>query len=353
MKIIILMGGPRAGVEFFQSLLDGHNQVLQFPGILYVNKDLLNILSINSKKKLASKFIEKYSQFFNSKSTYIERHNMLGLNKNRSYEINTKLFIERFLKFTDQKRKFKNNLFQNLYDLHKAYNFHIKTKREKLLVINAHILPYVKNFDLYFKKINYEIIHSIRHPISAISSTLRNWLRYKNGYVFTPKELYYNLETTFFGIQNLRNFKKKVSILQLENLHTNHKKVLKKFCKMYGLKYSGCLERSTFHNLKWWGDRISGKDLNGINKNFQVNYDLKYFTKRDINFFNKLFDKKFDKYSYHKISDQRFYNHFFPLKCEIVVWINTLKNKRFKHILSIPYYYIKRIIFFNIFFKKK
>ena len=69
--------------------------------------------------------------------------------------------------------------------------------------------------------------------------------------------------------------------------------------------------------------------------------------------FNKLFDKKFKKYSYKKIPDQKFYNHFFPLKCELLTWINTFKNKRYKHILSIPYYYLKRIVYFNLFFKKK
>ena len=348
MKIIVLMGGPRAGVEFFQSLLDGHKQVLQFPGILYINEDLLSILSTKSKKNLATKFIKKYSQFFNSKNTYIERHNILGVNKNKSYKLNKKLFIKRFLKFTKQKKKFGNDLFQNLYYLHKAYNFHVKEKSEKIIVINAHILPYVNNFDLYFKNTNYEIIHSIRHPFSAISSTMKNWLKYKNGYIFTPKELYYNLETTFFGIQNLLNLKKKVSILQLENLHTNYKAVLKKFCKTYKLNYASTLEKSTFHKLKWWGDRISGKDLNGINKNFKINYDLKYFSNRDLNFFNKLFDKKFYKYAYYKIPDQKYYYHFFPLKCELITWVNTIKNKRLKHILSIPYYYLKRIFCFNI-----
>ena len=37
----------------FQSLLDGHSQVLQLPGIIYVNDDLIRILSIKSKKKLS------------------------------------------------------------------------------------------------------------------------------------------------------------------------------------------------------------------------------------------------------------------------------------------------------------
>ena len=36
-----------------------------------------------------------------------------------------------------------------------------------------------------------------------------------------------------------------------------------------------------------------------------------------------------------------------PLKCEIITWKNTLKHNNLKHIFSIPYYYIKRIICVN------
>ncbi len=353
MKIILLMGGPRAGVDFFQSLLDGHHQILQFPGIIYINDILLEILSTKDKKNLAIKFVKEYSQFFDSRYTEVERHNKLGPRKNKHYKINKNLFIKRFVEFSKFKNKFKNSSFQNLYLLHKAYNSNISNKNEKILIINAHILPYVFNFGTYFKNIHYEIIHTMRNPFSAITSTMKNWLKYKNGFIFTPKELYYNLEIIFFGLDNLLKLKKKVSIIQLENLHTNSKNVLKKFCKIYKIRYSHSLERSTFNNLKWWGDKISGRDLNGVNKNFKISYDLKFFFLRDLNLFNKLFDKKFKKYSYKKIPDQKFYNHFFPLKCELLTWINTFKNKRYKHILSIPYYYLKRIVYFNLFLKKK
>ena len=50
MKILLLAGGARAGIDLFQSLLDGHEQILQFPGVIYVNQ-LKEILSQNTKKK--------------------------------------------------------------------------------------------------------------------------------------------------------------------------------------------------------------------------------------------------------------------------------------------------------------
>ena len=41
------------------------------------------------------------------------------------------------------------------------------------------------------------------------------------------------------------------------------------------------------------------------------------------------------------------YLSILPLKSEILVWKNTLKHKKFLHILSIPFYYFKRIFFLN------
>jgi len=32
MKTLLLVAGSRAGADFFQSLLDGHSQILQLPG---------------------------------------------------------------------------------------------------------------------------------------------------------------------------------------------------------------------------------------------------------------------------------------------------------------------------------
>ena len=37
MKVLLLVTGGRGGSDFFQGLLDGHDQILQFPGILRIN----------------------------------------------------------------------------------------------------------------------------------------------------------------------------------------------------------------------------------------------------------------------------------------------------------------------------
>ena len=50
MKILLLAAGGRAGSDFFHSLLDGHSQILQFPGYLKVYK-LKRIFTSSIPKK--------------------------------------------------------------------------------------------------------------------------------------------------------------------------------------------------------------------------------------------------------------------------------------------------------------
>ena len=104
MKVIVLAAGSRAGLELFQSLLDGHSQVLQLPGIIYVNDDLIRILSIKSKKNLAQEFIKNYPNFFDSRKTDVERHYMLGSNKKKYYIIDKKKFINNFISYQKKKK---------------------------------------------------------------------------------------------------------------------------------------------------------------------------------------------------------------------------------------------------------
>ncbi len=353
MRIILLAGGPRSGLDLFHSLLDNHSEILQFPGILYIDQKLKKILSQSSKKKIAKEFIKEYKNFFDSRKLKIERHHQLGEKKNKFYEVDKEKFVENFLSLSKKKKFFNNQIFQNLFLLHKAYDSKDLGKKKKIILINAHILPFVLNFEKIFKGINYEIIHTIRHPLSAISSTVKNWINYKNGIYLKPKELFYNLDLIVFGIQKLKNLKRKIHIIQLENLHQKANSIMKKFCKIYGLKFEKTLLKSTFHNLKWWGDAVSGKDLNGLNKNFKASYDLDLFEESDLGYLKYILNDILKKYNYKINIEKKMAFHFKPLKCERISWKKTIENKQIKHSISILFFYLKRVLKFNIFFIKK
>ena len=44
MKILLLIAGSRSGSDFFQSLLDSHSQILQFPGELRIDENFKKML---------------------------------------------------------------------------------------------------------------------------------------------------------------------------------------------------------------------------------------------------------------------------------------------------------------------
>ena len=73
MKIIALIAGGRTGIDFFQSLLDGHSEISQFPGSFYY--DEFWIKSKNEKKleKIAEMFINDYKHFFDSRLNTLEK----------------------------------------------------------------------------------------------------------------------------------------------------------------------------------------------------------------------------------------------------------------------------------------
>ena len=98
MKIVALIPGClRSGSDFLQSLFDSHPEVSQFPGVFYFDEFWLKIKKQNLPENIANTFISDHEHFFDSKLNLIERHYMLGEDKNDFYLIDKKLFKEKFI----------------------------------------------------------------------------------------------------------------------------------------------------------------------------------------------------------------------------------------------------------------
>jgi len=350
MKILLLVAGGRAGSDFFQSLLDSHSQILQFPGVLLAN-NLEKIINSKSNKEMATNFVKEYPHFFNSKIHKLERWNRLGKNKNQSFTVNKKKFIESFLFFSKDKELNKKDI---LINFHKAYAKarNIDCSKKKILFIHTHLLSLTKTFIKIFDLKNFEFVHTIRHPLSSISSPIKTWLNYKTGSAFFPKDLFFHLDLALKCINDLKKINK-VHVFQLEKLHTQNIKMMKVFCKKFKIKYEKNLIKSTKNGLTWWGDSVSKKWTSGVNKKFAINIDEQYFYKRDLQYIEFLAADIIKKYDYSNLYPKRkIYFNFFPMKCELLVWQNTIKHLfnngfRWKHLLSIPIFYIYRLLFLN------
>ena len=128
MKVLLLVAGGRAGSGLFHSLLDEHTQILQFPGVLEINKNFLDLINLKNYHEIPMGFINLYPHFFNSKLDKIERHDRLGSNKRKFYKINTNTFIKNFTKLIQKNKKIKK--FDIVKYLHFAY-FLTRKKKNK------------------------------------------------------------------------------------------------------------------------------------------------------------------------------------------------------------------------------
>jgi hypothetical protein len=350
MKIVLMVAGVRGGSGFFQQLLDGHKEILTLPGHLRIDDEFKKFVSLRDSFKLSTKFIQMYPEYFDSRLNTFERHDKLGKKKNKYFLVNKKTFIDYFVKINKENKKF--DKFLNLKNIHLAYSLAKgeSVKKKKIILLHPHLVSWTTELIKFINLKNFVILHIIRHPLSAINSAIKNWLNYKNGSSFFAKDLYFELDLLFNGINDLTKLGK-VLIIQYEHLHWKNLTTMKSFCKTFKIKYDNCLKVPTLSGLKWWGDEVSKKWLNGVNKNYQIKIDETLFFNRDLNFLQSINKKIFEKYKYQYLYPKKnIHINFFPLKSELLVFFNSIKNlNRWKQFLSIPYFYFKRIILINKF----
>lgn len=356
MKAIVLVTGGRGGSDFFQGLLDNHDEILQIPGILRINKEFFEIFNSKNNDEIAEKFTRFVPLIFDSRKNKLERHDKLGPKRNQFYKVDKVKFCLCFKNLSKKKVTKKIQIIENLY---KAYYLasNKKIKKLKLILLHTHTVDYTRKLFSNETIKNCVIIHTMRHPINALQSPIRNWLKFNNGKVFFPKDLYFQKDLAINGLNDLIKLKKKIYVVLLENLIKNKKKVMKDFCKIFKVKFTEKLLNCTYFGKQWWGDKISGRWIGKKikNENNKIIYLKDIFFDSDLFYFKGLTNQIINKY----FDDETFFhkNNIFyklsPTKAEYLVWKNTFKHKKIKHIISIPYFFIKRVFFLNSFFVKK
>jgi hypothetical protein len=340
MKTIILLGASaRSGVEFFQSLLDGHKEISQLPGYFYIDIFLKDIAINEDAHIIAQKFIKFIPEFFDSRLSIIERHNYLGINKNEFYVVNQELFINSFKEILKEKDRNIINILKALtlaYSAASGFNL----EKIKIIILQIHQIHRIDCIDQF----SFDILLIGRNPLSSISSYMNN-LAYFKKKVPLPWPFCYNFLRLGETIEKANNLRKNFFLIKLEDLHLKNETTMKNFCNHYGLNYDLSMKISTFHNKIWWGDAVSKKDLNGVNPNF-IDIILKpNFFEKDIRVIEYYFSNYFKKYDYKKILNQKKFQitFFLPLKFEIIIFIKNLMNLNFYNALLSIYYYFKRV----------
>ena len=180
--------------------------------------------------------------------------------------------------------------------------------------------------------------------MGSLTSTIKHWLKYENGKHVGSWWLYYQINRVFNSIKEAVLLNKKIHIIKLDILHKKNKFIMRQICKILKIKFNKSLTQSTYMGKKWWGDKLSVKFLDGVNKNFSEKIENSLFYPKDINYLNYYLKSILKKYNYTTKSQLNNFNKFLPLKIEILIWTRLIKLLKVKEIFLIPYYWLKRIV---------
>ena len=119
LQAVALLTTGRAGSDFFQSLFDGHSSVLTFNGSFFFYNfwNDLHLNKINQSnvdlENIINKFIKKFIHKLQSKRDKFENKHKLGINKNKSININLKNYKFCLKKLLENKKiNSKNKIIQ-------------------------------------------------------------------------------------------------------------------------------------------------------------------------------------------------------------------------------------------------
>jgi hypothetical protein len=271
-----------SGSTFLHSLLDGHPDVIQMPGLyarnLYKFWNCNHTLTID---KFVSAFLDAHKPWFVTDLVDSEfGFRSMGDNMDQTITIDQDLFEGHFrTHFTCQNYNSREFIIQ----CHKAYNFALgkKNKGKKLLVLPLHTLPPDEYHKMFADFPDLKIVNMVRHPVSLYYSALKHYDSMHRrskvlNFNFTEAALSFlfndyhygqfkRYET--FGFRYFPESKKEQQVaIVLEELHKNPSANMKSLATWLTIPWSNTLLASTFNGQRWWS-RAESSRINGFVKN--------------------------------------------------------------------------------------
>ena len=271
LKIAIIVAGPRAGSGFFQSLLDGHSQILQFAGHWSFQSFWEKAVCKTNLSDLSNEFIwfsggtRAHISKFKSQYDKMERWDHLGENKNESFSVDIDLFKSHLSNLMKDREINSRNYF---IAVNAAYGLACKINvlQTKLLLYHIHTSDKLGAFKKDFPC--FTVICTTRDPRNGITSGMNHWYRYNPG-KFTPRTFCFFIEMAFRESEPILQYTSEIRILKLEDLHLMTNAVIEDFCALFDLKKEASMFVSSFHGKLWWGDEVTPRFINGFNPNIK------------------------------------------------------------------------------------
>lgn len=257
----VLVTTGRTGTDFFHSLLDSHPEVFVFNGALYFHTFWQDSPCVVPGKEpvledILAHFVGLHIDTLKSRYDLSERKDQLGEARNQSIDIDLDEFKQHAKGLLDGQPITSKTMITAIYV---AYELCLKrdVSRKKLFLHHVHHVRKVDDFMADFP--DSKIICMTRDPRALYVSGVENWRRY-NPQADNPAYPLYVLWRAVDEITGLRSYNDgRLRTLKLEDLA--HEKTLHSVCDWLGISFDPCLKESTWGGMRWWGDKVSEKEI--------------------------------------------------------------------------------------------
>jgi len=302
-KIVCLMTVARAGSKLFQSLLDGHPQIICFPRTLRFD----TFWQSTAHKKadpgyIVDEFIRLDPRFFDGRKWSLinkfDKADELGENRDQTFIVDTSEFRRLALKQIGETKLTRAHLFLSL---HMAYHLASGRQLPKNGLILYHIHDTCLESELAACLEDFpdqtSVIMTTRHPLSGLTSVTK-WMEMQNivsfgGLLFYTRTALtdaHDLMQNFPGL-NLR-------VVPLEKLNRQHESHMRALTSWAGIDWNDSLMTPTMHGMLWLGNAKTSKGH--TDPNFPQFSPNGFLERKDERFFCTLFPGRMERYGYLK-----------------------------------------------------
>ncbi len=354
-----------------QSLLDGHPQIFGFNGRLIFHIFWESSISTRfdgdrSPEDIADQFIGYFIDRLKSRYDRQERKDELGEDRNRSIDLDTTIFRRYFVSLM-QKRPLASRFV--LISAYAAYALVLGEDVFKKRIFFHHVHgiqllpPFIADFP------GAKILSMTRDPRAAYVSGVENWWIYDvdSRHPFFPL---YVLDRAINEWQLLARYAHTTDVMSIRLEDLGNEVVLRKLCHWLGVEFDECLLKSTWAGLRWWGDRLSQKEAKKEERGFSQTVSNSEWSHRlsyvDRVLLEYLLVRRLHHYRYpHVYRRGAFWAAFVVLATFLPTTyelrflspsfiIAALKRRQIRLLVSIPYHYGRRVLFFaKLFYRRR
>ena len=383
LKIVaVLSGSPRAGVDFFQSLFDGHKQVITFDGWLLFHEFYARSYSIFGTSRLIAgengvnngQIVENinvrnfFYEFawsnlykFDSRYDVLEAKNCLGKDGNDFNLVDIDIFVEHAVKLMDDKEMTSRNTFLATYGAF-ALARGESLFEKKIILHQVHFAEHVVEVLHDFPQL--KIIACVRDPriIATMFFRFNAEIGLSKIGILSAHSIFSRMVNGFDILNSMDS--KDIRINVLEKLHNEPKLIMNNICDWISIDFHEVLLESSWNGQLWYGDSLSS----GIVKFFDSSrYDISQKKwNMDLSVIDKiviesLMRKEIQDNSHVKQYNSILWNIFvpflilFPTRYEVKIFISILNQQKYRLIVTLlkvlcaRYYYSYRKLYHNIF----